>query len=289
MLKQALPIDEDLEIDESRPASTAEEYLLQVRNERRKLPSVTYAPRDKIDKNIKNGGQKQKMSHYAKYFEASCFADDANPALLPNDEWRQQFANSFNSKRDILINELVDSDKWGKAKKDLRDCDYSKYRSLQMPHHSHRNKWIKFAMNLEKFQNLLAPPSSAATKIFRNADGVYAEVECKDGSEFAVPPLLTIMERLSPIETERLLQFFMQFVMECEGGLNGMACMWLNALFMRIEKPLMPQLAANIREFARFCIKRRNELDGNQEASAVIALCNLFIVIVEDVFKQPIK
>ena len=37
---QALPVNTNLEIDESRPASTAEEYLLRVRNERKKLPKV---------------------------------------------------------------------------------------------------------------------------------------------------------------------------------------------------------------------------------------------------------
>ena len=297
MLKQALPINTDLEIDESRPASTAEEYLLRVRNQRQKLPKISYAKMDTIKDNIKNAKQsiaKNKCyNRYTQYFESSSqMTKDLNPALLPKNEWRQQFVTSFKSKRDVLINEIVDSSKWGKRRKNMKNCEYSKYAHLDIPYYHHRDKWIKFALNVTKFrrslQTSLRPKYGNVPKILRTENG-YGK-ECEDESEFAVPPLLTIMEQLSPIETEKLLQFFVEFVIETQGNeeeLNGMACLWIYALFLRIETPLRAQLTANIREFARFWIKKRNQLNVN-ESSALIVVANIFIVIIEDVFKQPI-
>ena len=115
--------------------------------------------------------------------------------------------------------------------------------------------------------------------------------------EYPVPPLLTLIEQLSPIETEKLLETFIKFVMD-KGNkndndgldnhkLNGIASLWIYALFIRIELPLRADLTANIREFARFCMEERNKL-GENETSQLLVFTNIFIVVIEEVFKQPI-
>ena len=102
-----------------------------------------------------------------------------------------------------------------------------------------------------------------------------------------MPPLLCVIEQLSPIETDHLLKMFMAFIMENPEMLVSMASLWIYALFMRLEAPYRSATVANMRNFARFCIKQRNQWEEDKP-SGLIAVTNLFIVIIEDVFKQPL-
>ena len=120
----------------------------------------------------------------------------------------------------------------------------------------------------------------------KNADDGI-EVKSTENAVGPVPPLLTVIEQLSPIETDRLLQMFMQFVVENPDLLVGMASLWIYALFLRLEKPFRAKTTANMRNFCRFCIKQRDEVKEDV-ASGLIVVTNMFIVIIEDVFKQPV-
>eukprot|EP01084_Bolivina_argentea_P254329 427544_1 len=288
MLQQALPVNTNLEIDETRPASTAEEYLLRVRLERQKLPKISHAQIDKTNLAKMNNESKtadetklskaKKSKHfndYNKYFTQNTAQQNVNPLLLPNNKWKQKFVNSFKLQRDILIKNIVKPSKWRKKRKNLNDCEYLAYKHLNIPNHKHTDKWLKFALNYTDINN---------AKNNKNND--------ENSDIYPIPPLLSIMEQLSPIETETLLQTFMNFAIEThennnDFGLNGIVCLWLYALMLRIELPLRADLTANIREFARFCIKERNKLKEN-ESSELIVFTNMVIVIIEEVFKQPI-
>ena len=98
----------------------------------------------------------------------------------------------------------------------------------------------------------------------------------------AVPPLLCVIQQLSPIETDHLVKMFMSFVMENSEMLVGMASLWIYALFMRLEAPYRSATVANMRNFARFCVKQRNQ------SKNALPVANILIVIIEDVFKQPV-
>ena len=146
---QALPVNEDLEIDESRPASTAEEYLLRVRNERRSLPKIFHAKIDSTTFPTKREHSKC-FNRYAQYFQSSDTAQSTNPLLLPDKQWRKTFAAAFQRKRETVINEIATMAKWHKSHKreNLRNSPYLDYRHLDIPKYQHRSKWLQFALNV---------------------------------------------------------------------------------------------------------------------------------------------
>eukprot|EP01083_Nonionella_stella_P069853 186481_1 len=279
---QALPVNTDLEIDETQPASTAEEYLLRVRLQRQRLPKISSAQIDtrtlsksqslskRNETSAKPIKKSKRFNNYNKYFQST--TNQCNASLLPRDTWKQKFIQSFERKRNILIHDIVSQSKWNKKNKNLRHTSYLQYKYLRIPSHSRGNEWLKFAFNCAQDGN---------------------ENNCANDDEpYPIPPLLTIIEQLSPIETEKVLEMFMKFIMEThendtENGLNGITSLWLYSLFLRVELPLRAGLTANIREFARFCIKIRNEWTDNDESSLIVFV-NIFIVIIENVFKQPI-
>lgn len=268
MLQQALPVNTNIEIDETRPAATAQEYLFRVRLERQKLPKISYAKNFNYNNHnnqnnqnkYNNQSKKSKyFNNYSKYFETSKKDNNnINKKVLPNDKWKQKFVDSFIKNRNILINDIIKESKWNKKHKNLNNSAYFQYKYLNIPNCKNIEKWMKFALNYP---------------------------DNNDNKLYPVPPLLTLIEQLSPIETEKLLEILMKFVIN-KYELNGLSGLWIYSLFLRIETPLTPDLTANIRQFARFCINQRNKLQNN-ESTELIVLTNIFIVIIEKVFKQP--
>ena len=150
MLQQALPVNDNLEIDESQPAATAEEYLLRVRRQRQKLPKVSYATNINVKTKNKKQNKSKYYNDYNKYFETTSVKINVNEKLLPNNKWKQKFVQEFKMKRDVLINDIIKQSKWNKKHKNLNNTRYFQYRHLNIPNYMNSEQWLKFAFNYSK-------------------------------------------------------------------------------------------------------------------------------------------
>ncbi len=130
LLRQALPVSTDVEIDESRPPATAEEYLARVRLEAQSIPHVMTAsttfspPNTKHKKPLPNS-----PNVWASYLQVTA----CDNALLPSKDWQKQFSSTFSEMRNIISEMPVSK---------LNRTD------IQIPSsHGHR-QWLHFMLNV---------------------------------------------------------------------------------------------------------------------------------------------
>ena len=75
-------------------------------------------------------------------------------------------------------------------------------------------------------------------------------------------------------------------------GLTYLSGIWVYALLLRLYDPLSPEIIADVRDFARFCVSVRKNIikygNDNEKYMSLLPLLNSFVVIVEHVFNQPL-
>mmetsp|Transcript_100708 Transcript_100708/g.123320 ORF Transcript_100708/g.123320 Transcript_100708/m.123320 type:complete len:265 (-) Transcript_100708:11-805(-) len=242
-MKQALPIDDDVEVDYTRPPLTAQEYLKRVRIEASKLPDSVNIDINTIDDRI-NKKKSKNINKYSNIFDG--LKVDKNEYKLNND-WKVNFVKSFKRNHEYLSNL-----NWTENQNEIyySSMILDKYTNICVPHFNRKDNWIEFVTKMK------------------------------------IPPFFNIVKQISPVGTQRILENLMNYVMN--NDLNIHVGIWIYALFLRINIPLSYDITANIRHFARYCLKLRNNMDNIMDDIIGYVLTNMFITVVEDVFKQPL-
>ncbi|XP_032357162.1 gem-associated protein 2 [Etheostoma spectabile] len=235
------------ELDMNGPPRNPREYLRQVQLEASQCPEVVVAQIDP---------KKLKKKQTINASVAGCHA--APVGFSPSLTWQQHQVSTFSGVRQSI------------AKNRNHWSSHTLDDNVLMPKLTDEEGWKKFCFG----ETVYLGTSSGRTD---------DEPEpALDYSKVGFPPFLSIVSRLNQSTVLMLLEILISWFEEHD--FVPQLGRWLYALLACLEKPLLPEAHASIRQLARRCAQLRSTLES-QEDEKLPAL-NLLICLVARYFEQ---
>ncbi|OQR96344.1 hypothetical protein THRCLA_07312 [Thraustotheca clavata] len=90
-------------------------------------------------------------------------------------------------------------------------------------------------------------------------------------------PHVNILLQMDQIMTRKLLHTMLHWIEEDAINLSRLRGVWIYALLARLDKPLLAEMDACVRDIFRWCWKMRNLVDGDVETlNVILCICSFF-------------
>lgn len=251
---QALPVENanlGEPFDPLVPPQTPQEYLRRVQVEASHCPDVVVAEID----------PKKLKSKTQAVVSSPCGCIPAPNGMAPDLQLQRKQIAAFSSLRQRIVR--------------LRAVHKLNAQELELPECEDEQGWRLFCLGQKHCQKQNEQTDLKEDVIETSQYGVdYAKV--------GTPPFLSVVSRMNQMTVIAVLEHLFAWFQE-SGFVTELGC-WLFALLTCLEKPLLPEAHALLRQLARACAALRASLDSLEDER--LSALNLLICLVARYFGQ---
>eukprot|EP01138_Halocafeteria_seosinensis_P006306 gb/GECG01006447.1/.p1 GENE.gb/GECG01006447.1/~~gb/GECG01006447.1/.p1 ORF type:complete len:304 (+),score=41.66 gb/GECG01006447.1/:1-912(+) len=240
------------------PPMTAEEYLMQVRQEANAIPDIMVSQ----DVDERTFDQRRQTG----YLPAMGSIVECDREFLPTEEWRDNMLAEFSDLRVYMSQASIDEEHTRKRQA---------VASINLPPLSNWNSWYYFFTG----SVLSTESETEVNSEENNIEGIHPH-----------PPMVGLLARkFDQAKTSKLIMKASQHVEENPEKWTVSFLLWIFGLLAKIEKPLHSSVSSSLRTLLRWISKVRKDLASSDPTCAEYAATNVVYYVIADYFRQNVS